>query len=136
MNKWTRYVVSVLFALALQGCGGGGGGGSLTPASDTTAPTVSSTVAIFSATGSMATARADHTATMLSNGKVLVAGGSGSVVVAELYDPATGTWAATGSMTTARTSHTAILLPNGKVLVAGGQNVSSVPIIATAELYW
>ena len=44
---------------------------------------------------------ADHTATLLPNGKVLVAGGyNGSAVLssAELYDPATGTWTATGSL--------------------------------------
>ena len=65
-----------------------------------------------------------HTATLLPNGKVLVAGGYDSSGVylssAELYDPASGTWTATGSLNTARCCHTATLLPNGKVLVAGG----------------
>ena len=60
----------------------------------------------WSATGSMNTARAAHTATLLRNGKVLVAGGMDSsgdeLASAELYDPATGSWSATGSMTTAR----------------------------------
>ena len=48
----------------------------------------------FEETGSLATARVGHTATMLNNGKVLVAGGSstGTLDSAELYDPATGTW--------------------------------------------
>src|SRR5438105_14028919 len=75
-------------------------------------------------TGSLATARYGHTATLLPNGKVLVAGGGDSfgqeVASAELYDPATGLWTATGSMSTARVNYTATLLPNGKVLVAGG----------------
>ena len=66
----------------------------------------------------------NHTATLLPNGKVLVAGGfdiSGNALAsAELYDPASGTWTATGSLATARAYHTATLLPNGKVLVAGG----------------
>ena len=67
----------------------------------------------------------DHTATLLPNGKVLVAAGaddSGAVVLssAELYDPATGSWSSTGSLGTARFRHTATLLPSGKVLVAGG----------------
>ena len=84
----------------------------------------------------MTTGRAYHTATLLPNGKVLVAGGLDSgwnvTTSAELYDPATGTWTATGSMTTARYLHTATLLPNGKVLVAGGYNGS---ILSSAELY-
>src|SRR5437868_7051110 len=85
----------------------------------------------FVITGSLATARNGHTATLLPNGKVLVAGGqNGNSILtsAELYDPASGTWSATGSLATARAFHTATLLPNGKVLVAGGGNNS-------AELY-
>jgi hypothetical protein len=84
----------------------------------------------FSPTGSMTTPRQDFTATLLPNGKVLVAGGfdnSGrALATAELYDPASGTFTLTGSMAAPRTGHTATLLPNGKVLVAGG---------FTAELY-
>ena len=75
-------------------------------------------------TGSMGAARYVHTATLLANGKVLVAGGenfiTGYLGSAELYDPATGIWTATGSMGTEREYHTATLLANGKVLVAGG----------------
>src|SRR5450631_2265432 len=62
----------------------------------------------WTATGSLATARGGHTATLLPNGKVLVAGGEGTSVSneylasAELYDPASGTWTATGSLATAR----------------------------------
>jgi N-acetylneuraminic acid mutarotase len=89
----------------------------------------------WSSTGSLNTARNNHTATLLPNGKVLVAGGgnSGSYLSsAELYDPASGTWSSTGSLSTARNSHTATLLPNGKVLVAGGFNSN---ILSSAELY-
>jgi tetratricopeptide (TPR) repeat protein len=86
--------------------------------------------------GSLSTARFKHTATLLSNGKVLVAGGTTdgttALLTAELYDPATGSWSATGSMSTARYLHTATLLPNGKVLVAGGKNAGYA---LTAELY-
>ena len=61
----------------------------------------------WSATGSLATGRHFHTAVLLSNGKVLVAGGIGpnayfSTATAELYDPATGQWSATGSMSRPR----------------------------------
>jgi hypothetical protein len=88
-------------------------------------------------TGSLTTARGDHTATLLPNGKVLVAGGFGGGIgylsSAELYDPASGTWTATGSMGTGREDHTATLLPNGKVLVAGGNNSSGS--LSSAELY-
>ena len=93
-------------------------------------------VGVFNNTGSLATARSYHTATLLPNGEVLVAGGyDGNSYPAstELYDPASGTWAATGSLASARAGHTATLLPNGKVLVAGGFNNSGYP--ASAELY-
>ena len=86
----------------------------------------------FQKTGSMNVARMDHTATLLSNGEVLVAGGVISGASAELYNPSTGTWSFTGSMTTARFNHQAVLLQNGEVLVAGG---GSGNLLASAELY-
>src|SRR6184192_3520023 len=94
----------------------------------------------FVITGSLATARNGHTATLLPNGKVLIAGGrngNSGLARAELYDPASGTWSATGSLATARAFHTATLLPNGKVLVAGGGNNSAellLPPPATSTL--
>jgi hypothetical protein len=80
-----------------------------------------------------------HTATLLPDGKVLVAGGVDNiraVASAELYDPATGTWAATGSMTTSRVGHTATLLPDGKVLVAGGDGLASAELYDPASGTW
>ncbi|MET1502625.1 kelch repeat-containing protein [Burkholderia sola] len=83
------------------------------------------------ATGSMVAHRTCHTATLLSDGKVLVAGGRterptyGSKTAtssAELYDPATGTWTEAAHMRAARCGHTATLLRSGKVLVAGGED--------------
>jgi hypothetical protein len=86
-------------------------------------------------TGSMNVPRSGHTATLLPNGKVLVAGGdqAGS---AELYDPATGTWSVTGSMNTPRSRHTATLLPNGKLLVAGGDSLGSPELYDPATGTW
>jgi uncharacterized delta-60 repeat protein len=88
------------------------------------------------ATGNLNVPRSGHTATLLPDGKVLVAGGgnissTGAVTLdsAELYDPATGTWSAAGSLTRPRSGHTAMLLPSGKVLVVGGDSAG------TAELY-
>jgi hypothetical protein len=93
----------------------------------------------WSATGSMGTARQAHTATLLPNGTILIAGGAtditdtGSLSSSETYDPSTGTWTATGSMGTTRSWHTATLLPNGKVLIAGGSGNTGV--LSSAELY-
>ncbi len=89
----------------------------------------------WEATGSLATARSVHTATLLPSAKVLVAGGYNGPALssAELYDPASGNWTATSSMGTARGQHTATLLPSGKVLVAGGFDLSNA--LRSAELY-
>jgi hypothetical protein len=89
-------------------------------------------------TGSMNAARESHTATLLSNGMVLIAGGVGnSGVLAseeELYNPATETFTyTTGSLNTARELHTATLLNNGMVLIAGGEGSSGA--LASVELY-
>jgi hypothetical protein len=82
----------------------------------------------WSATGSMATPRVGHTATLLTNGKVLVVNGGTSVnlpslMSAELYDPATGLWSPAGSTTNRHEWSTATQLANGKVLVTGSTTV-------------
>jgi T5SS/PEP-CTERM-associated repeat protein len=94
----------------------------------------------FVTTGTnMSTPRAEHTATLLPNGKVLVAGGNDenndTVSAVELYDPATGTWAATSPMSAVRRGHSATLLPDGKVLVAGGLGVDFLPTLFSVEIY-
>jgi hypothetical protein len=72
----------------------------------------------------MTTARAEHTATLLRDGKVLIAGGTGAgsqqLASAELYDPATGTFSNATDLVAGRRQHTATLLPDGTVLIAGG----------------
>lgn len=100
----------------------------------------------WTTTGSMTVARQDHTAILLSTGKVLVAGGRSSgtsttgLKTAELFDTITGKWATTGSMTGGRYMHTATQLgtnsnamTSGKVLIAGGLNGTAS--VNTAELY-
>jgi hypothetical protein len=93
----------------------------------------------FLFTGSMATPRRFHTATLLPNGKVLVAGGQDAVYTpvmsAELYDPSSGTFSATGNMTVPRAGHTATLLNNGKVLIAGGSSDIKGTAVSSAEFY-
>jgi hypothetical protein len=89
----------------------------------------------FAATGTMITARARHTATLLRNGKVLITGGLGSsafnrpLASAELYDSSSGTFTRAGDMMAARSGHTATLLSDGRVLISGGSSDLS------AELY-
>ncbi len=110
----------------------------------------------FSPTGSLVAPRTQHTATLLADGRVLIAGGlSGSspasanvitlasyrtaetdsfLTTAELYDPATGRFSRTGSMSSPHRGHTATLLQDGRVLVVGNGGESS-PSSKAADLY-
>jgi len=81
----------------------------------------------WTTTGPLAAERSHHTATLLQNGQVLVAGGFGTdvfdpLIDSEIYDPVNKNWTETagGGLNSARFAHTATLLPDGTVLVAGG----------------
>ncbi|MGO9060125.1 MAG: kelch repeat-containing protein [Candidatus Binataceae bacterium] len=89
-------------------------------------------------TATMTTAREAPTATLLPNGKVLIAGGVNSpgqaMASAETYDPLTNRFTALGNpMNTARFDAVATLLPNGKALIAGG--FTSTLALGTGDLY-
>jgi hypothetical protein len=118
-------------------------GSALAPGTDrSTAPTASPSSRLsgtFTITGSMVTGRSAETATLLQDGRVLIAGGEGSsrssaLSSAELYDPKSGTFSATGSMKAARYSATATLLRDGLVLITDGVDPAG-NVVTTAELY-
>ena len=110
--------------------------------------TLPSDVGTFKVVSAMSTPRADHTATLLSNNTVLVAGGltdavnpptnTSEIFCASVGGPCTaadGTFQPSGNMATSRDSHTATLLADGTVLVAGGQIDASGTPTNTAEIY-
>lgn len=113
---WTRIGMIVFFGLRLGGAAQG---------QETWEPT-----------DFLSGARHSHSATLLQDGKVLVAGGwsTGSLATCELYDPSTGLWERTGDLETPRFAHTATHLPSGKVMVVGGRFYPST-LLANVELF-
>jgi hypothetical protein len=89
---------------------------------------------VWSPGTNLAQGRRTHTATLLANGKVLVAGRVGFAYSGnEIYDPTTGTWAPAGAFSLSREGHTATLLPDGRVVVTGG--VGYMPAYTYVEIY-
>jgi len=90
--------------------------------------------------GPMIAARADHTATLMQDGRVLITGGQGTtgpLASAEIYDPVTNSFTAVATpMSVARVGHTAVALLDGRVLVAGGStDGTDVALSNTADLF-
>src|SRR5256885_16086867 len=130
MRKTWDSSAAILLAAAtfsVAGCG-----------KDTAAPQSLAQALSMSPTGSLTMPRELHTATLLNNGKVLVAGGLNLVtfpLAAELFDPVTGTFTTTGSLGAVHHSATATLLKNGMVLVAGREDSRQRPTYTPAPLY-
>jgi len=146
-NVWLSFA-GVLVALAVVGCGGSPSATNLPSVTRTVLPTTDMSSAIASAspqlasptaspaetptvaatighnqfrlTGAMAVMRNGQTATLLLDGRVLIAGGSNDNT-ADLYDPQAGTFSPTGPISVVRVrGHTATLLQDGRVLIVGG----------------
>jgi hypothetical protein len=91
----------------------------------------------FAATGSLATGRSNHAAALLSNGKVLVSGGSpdeyGVDLTDEVFDPTAGTWTTVG-WDSARSNPAWATLPDGRVFIMGGSNQQGT-LLATVRSF-
>lgn len=125
--------------------GGTGGTGAASQGSQSIRPTASAEVyhpdtGIWESVGEMLMPRFEHTATLLPDGRVLIAGGLGEqrqevvpVADVELYDPNTRTFSRTAPMRQARTDHAAVALDDGQVLLVGGD--AGDEAIASAEVF-
>jgi hypothetical protein len=155
MHRWLVLVM----ALAVTGCTGSsatppataeptasGSPSAIPSPSPSPSPTPSASPTpqrMFALTGSMSVSRSGSAGTPLSDGRMLVTGGQtkdGSSVAGlattEIYDPNSGIFEVSGPMRSGRLGHTATLLPDGRVLVVGGlSDVSSIAILASAEIY-
>ena len=113
---WLTCAFFCVLAADLQGCGGN-----------------------WELTDELEYARGQHSATLLRDGRVLVAGGVGEPVgsggaTSELYDPVSDTWSSGPPMRGERRGHVAALLKDGRVLVAGGDD-GVRGVVKSAEVY-
>ena len=103
------------------------------------APALAQAPGTWAYTGSLPVACQFHTATLFSNGQVLVLGGfignDGDTASADLYDPSTGTWTSGGTLENGIFGHTATLLANGEVLVTGGITETTYKVLKNSQLY-
>src|SRR4030095_14342528 len=99
-------------------------------------PTLTAPTAPLPPSDTMLVERRGHSATRLSNGSVLIAGGEnsgGALNECELYDPSSATFSVTGNMGAARADHSATLLSDGRVLIVGGRDGSGA--LNTTEIF-
>lgn len=151
---WSLILAILLLTLALGGAALIGSGliklpwvieASPTPSSIPSPSAPVTTAPAWTVVGGMDVGRSAQTATLLLDGRVLVAGGNrvsgGSIGVtpplheatAELFDPATDAWSTVANMAAGRSGHTATLLPGGTVLVVGGSGAAGR--LDSAELF-
>ena len=108
-------------------------------AAATVAPALAQAPDTWAYTGSLPVARQFHTATLLSNGQVLVLGGfidnEGDTASADLYNPSAGKWMSAGTLENGIFGHTATLLANGEVFVTGGITETSYKVLKSTQLY-
>lgn len=125
----------------LEGAGGAGGAQTVRP--DGSAEIFDPTSESWTQAAAMDDARFEHTATLLADGRVLVAGGLGldgdqlvPLQTAELYDPAAGAFLGASKLAEARSNHAAARLPDGSVLVVGGAGGrTGDSVLPSAEIF-